>query len=140
MGNQAYIFDDSCVADAALGQWKVVVGGQERHSDPLLRLHVKLPAAEDARYIIGVTQHSVAASGDTVMVRRAGITKVRAGTANVVFGMPLRIHDIRGNAAEQVDEWASGDGVLGYAEEKSNASGDIIECWLAIRELLGGDE
>ena len=123
------MYDDSFVADSAILQYRVVVASD-------VRGHAKVPAAQDAAEIIGVTQHSTSASGDTVLVRRAGITKVTVGTSTVTIGVPLRVWDIRGIAAEQQDAWASGDGVLGYAEEASSASGDIIECWLAIRQLL----
>ena len=127
MSTQAYIYDDSLIADAAISQYRIVIAGTTTG-------HVKLPT-QDAAAIIGVTQHSTAASGDTVLVRRAGITKVQVSAA-VTRGVPLRAWDALGYANGQTAAWLSGDGVLGYAEETSAASGDIIECWLAIRQLL----
>ena len=126
---QSYILDDSFVADSALAQYRIVVmGGTQGHA--------AYPAAEDAAKILGVTQHSTAASGDTVLVRRAGITKVTVASANITIGLALRAYNIVGMADMQSAMWASGDGVLGYAEQASVASGDIVECWLAIRQLL----
>ena len=130
MGAQAYLFDDSYVADAALAQYRVVVAGTTKN-------HVRLPTAQDANAIIGVTQHSTSASGDTVLVRRAGRTKIVVATGNLTYGVPLRIHDLQGRTDRQAAAWVSGDGVVGYSEEASAASGDIIECFLGIRTLLG---
>jgi hypothetical protein len=126
---QSYILDDSFVADSALAQYRIVVmGGSQGHA--------KYPAAEDAAKILGVTQHSTSASGDTVLVRRAGMAKIQVASANVQIGHALRAYNIIGMADMQTAMWASGDGVLGYAEQASAASGDIVECWLAIRQLL----
>jgi len=133
MGVQGYIYDESFTADAAIEAYRIVVAGQA--GDPVAK-HVKLPALQDAGAIVGVTQHAVTASGDTVLVRRAGITKVAVSSGNITVGAPLRAFDIRGYADRQAAAWGSGDGVLGYAEENSSASGDVIECWLGIRTLL----
>lgn len=133
MSNLAYIWDETFIADAAVSAYRIVVAGQDAD---LRGKHVKLPAAQDASAIIGVAQHAAAASGDTLLVRRAGITKLNVSSANVTYGVPLRVFDIRGYADIQSAAWASGDGVVGYAEEASAASGDTIECWLAIRTLL----
>ena len=129
MSTQHFVYDESYEADAAISRYRVVVASSYRRC--------KLPAAQDANAIIGVTQHATSASGDTVLVRRAGVTKLQVASASVTIGAPLRVHDIRGNADQQAAAWASGDGVVGYAEEASAASGDIVECWLAIRQLLG---
>ena len=133
MGVQGYIYDDSYIADGAISAFRVVVAGQDNDS---AGKHCKLPAAQDANAILGVTQHSTTASGDVVLVRRAGITKVEVAGASITYGVPLRIFDIRGMVDRQAAAWGSGDGVVGYAEQASSASGDIIECWLAIRTLL----
>ena len=130
MSTQGYIYDDSFVADGAVSQWRIVVAGD-------IHGHAKLPAAQDAGEIVGVSQHSTSASGDTILVRRTGISKIQVSSGNVTRGVALRAFDIRGMADRQAAAWVSGDGVLGYAEEDSSASGDIIECWLAIRQLLG---
>lgn len=129
MAVQGYIYDDSFIADSAISQYRIVVAGGTQG-------HAKLPGGQDAAAILGVTQHATSASGDTVLVRRAGISKVAVSSANVTIGVPLRAFDIRGYADVQSAAWASGDGVLGYADQASSASGDIIECWLAIRQLL----
>lgn len=133
MGTQGYIYDESFIADAAIGAYKAVIAGQD---GDILGKHVKAPT-QDAAGIIGITLHSTSASGDTVLIRRAGISKLEVASANVTYGTPLRIHDVAGRADRQTGAWVSGDGVIGYAEEASAASGDVIECWLAIRTLLG---
>lgn len=133
MSTLGYIFDESFIADGALGVYRVVVAGQD--SD-LLGKHVKAPTQDNAN-IIGVTQNSTSASGDVVLVRRAGITPLEVATGNITYGQALRIHDAQGRADRQTGAWISGDGVIGHAEEASAASGDVIECWLAIRQLLG---
>lgn len=125
MPTGSYLFDDTYVADEAIAAYRAVVYGATKG-------HVKLPAAQDANAIAGVSQHSSSASGDTLIVRKAGRSKIEVSSANVTAGIDLRIWDIRGMADRQVDSWASGDGVLGIAEEASAASGDIISCWLEI--------
>lgn len=127
-----YIFDESFVADAAVGAYRVVIAGQVGDDQGK---HVKLPT-QDNGTIIGISQHATSASGDTVLVRRAGLTKLEVATGNITYGQALRIHDAQGRADRQTAAWLSGDGVIGYAEEASGASGDVIECWLAIRQLL----
>ena len=127
---QAYVYDDSCVADAAIARYRIVVAGNTKD-------HVKYPAGQDAAEIYGVSQHATTASGDTILVRRLGITKVEVASGSVTRGVPLRAFDVVGRADYQSGLWASGDGVLGYSEETSSASGDIIESWIAIRQLLG---
>lgn len=131
MGVQAYIYDDSCIADEALAQWRVVVAGGTPVAGTAK--HVKYPGAVDANAIIGVTQHSTSASGDLVLIRRAGITKVAVASTSVTYGVDLRVFNAEGVADYQSGAWVSGDGILGQAEEVSSTSGDIIECWLNIR-------
>ena len=131
MGTQGYVYDDSCIADAAISQFRVVVAGGVIVAGETI--HVNVPGAQDATRIVGVSQQAATASGDVILVRRAGITKVEVASGNIVYGEDLRIHDIRGNADRQGDAWASGDGILGQAEGASAASGDIVECWLNIR-------
>ena len=135
MATQGYIYDESFIADAVVSTYRVVVMGEASEVGAQGK-HCKLPAAVDADKILGVTQHSTTASGDTVLVRRAGLTKLEVLSGNVTAGVPLRVGDIRGMADRQAGAWLSGDGVIGYAEEASAASGDVIECWLAIRTLL----
>lgn len=128
-----YIYDESFVADAAVGAYRVVIAGETGDANAK---HCKLPTQDNAT-ILGISQHATTASGDTVLVRRAGLTKLEVATGNVTYGVALRIHDAQGRADRQTAAWVSGDGVIGYAEEASAASGDVIECWLAIRTLLG---
>ena len=135
--SQGYVWDETFVADAAISAYRAVVAGESSNVYEYDAKHVKYPAAQDANAIIGVTQHATTASGDTVLVRRAGLTKLEVATANVTYGAPLRVHDVVGRADRQAAAWSSGDGVIGYADGKSAASGDIIECWLAIATLLG---
>ena len=127
MANQAssYLYDDSYIADEALAKYRVVVYGSETN-------HVKYPAAQDANGIAGVTQQSSSASGDTVLIRKLGRTRVEVATGNVTRGVDLRVHDVVGRADTQTIAWASGDGIVGVAEEPSAASGDYITCWLQI--------
>jgi len=138
--SQGYVWDETFVADAALSAYRVVVAGEDGNVYEYGSKHIKLPAGADANAIIGVTQHATTASGDTVLVRRAGLTKLEVASSTVTYGAALRPWDAEGRANNQIGEWASGDGVIGYADCKSAASGDVIECWLAIRTLLGGDE
>lgn len=129
----SYIFDETFVADGIVAANRIVVAGQ---AGDFNSKHAKLPAGQDAAAILGVTLNATTASGDTVLVRRAGIANVEVASGNVTVGAPLRASDIRGFADVQTAAWLSGDGVLGYAEQASSASGDVIECWLAIRTLL----
>ena len=128
----ASIYDESFVADAAVGAYRVVIAGQVGDDQAK---HCKLPTQDNAT-ILGISQHATTASGDTVLIRRAGLSKLEVGSGNVTYGQALRIHDAQGRADRQTGLWLSGDGVIGYAEEASAASGDVIECWLAIRQLL----
>lgn len=134
---QGYVYDDTFIADAAVSAYRVVVWGERGDVHEFAGKHVKLPGAADANGIVGITQHATTASGDTVLVRRAGVTKLTVASANVVPGSPLRVWDIRGNADAQVGLWASGDGIIGFSQDTSTASGDTIECWLAISMILG---
>jgi ribosomal protein L27 len=118
------LFDETYIADSAVSAFRAVV-----YSSVLD--HVKLPTAQDANGIAGVTQHSSAASGDTIIVRKAGRTKVQAGVTTTI-GQDLRIYDLDGNVSNQAAAWASGDGILGVCEEAATASGDIITAWLEI--------
>lgn len=124
MGTQSYLFDETYIADSAISAYRAVVYSS-------ILDHVKVPAAQDANGIAGVTQEAAAASGDTVVVRKAGRTKVQAGVTTTV-GQDLRIYDLDGNVSNQVGAWLSGDGILGVCEEAATASGDIITAWLEI--------
>ena len=136
MGNtQGYVFDDSFTADGALAKYRVVVFSG-------IKKHVKYPAAQDANAIAGVTQEATSASGDRVLVRQMGKSKLEVAAAISSFGQPLRAYDVVGrvnvqNVAGGTGPWVSGDGIVGYNESLSTASGDIVECWLGIRTLLG---
>ncbi len=116
------------VADGALTQYAAVLYGDEDY-------HCKAPAAALDAGIAGITQDSASASGDVVHVRKEGISKVIASEA-----IPIRtyvgINDIEGRVKDPT-VWASGDGVVGTLENEAAASGDIVDCWLRIRELLG---
>ena len=120
--------DLTYIADGALSQYAVVLYADEDK-------HVKAPAAALDRTIAGVVQDTAAASGDTVRVRKNGLSKIIASEA-FSKGIALGINDIEGRVKDPV-VWTSGDGVVGYAEEAAAASGDIVTCWLGIRELLG---
>lgn len=130
---QGYVFDDSFIADGALSAYRTVVAGQD---GDIAGKHCKYPAAQDAKAIVGVTQHSTSASGDTVLVRRAGITKLEVASGSITYGAPLRVFDVVGRADYQAGAWTTGDGIVGYAEQASAASGDIIECWLTIQQVI----
>lgn len=135
--SQGYVWDETFVADAAISAYRAVVVGEAGNVYEYGAKHVKLPAGQDANAIVGITQHATTASGDTLLVRRAGLTKLEVSSGNITAGVPLRAADIRGFGDRQDAAWGSGDGVIGYADGASAASGDIIECWLAINELLG---
>ena len=130
---QGYVYDDSFIADGAFSSFRTVVAGQD---NDINGKHCKYPAGQDAKNIVGITQNATTASGDTVLVRRAGLTKLEVASGNVTYGMPLRIHDVEGRADQQTAAWVTGDGVIGYAEGASGASGDIIECWLTIQQVI----
>jgi len=132
---QGYVYDESFKANGALAKYRVVVYGAEKQ-------YVKYPAAQDANAIAGITQEATTASGDTVLVRQIGKSKVESAAAISTFGQPLRAYDVVGrvnvqNVAGGTGPWVSGDGVVGYNESTCTASGDIIEAWLGIRTLLG---
>ena len=134
--SQGYIWDETFVADGAISAYRAVVAGEAGSVYEFGAKHIKAPTGQDANKIIGIAQHATTASGDTILIRRAGLTKLEVASGNVTFGVPLRIFDIRGMGDVQGDAWASGDGIIGYADTPSSASGDIIECWLAINTLL----
>ena len=128
MSLESYVLDKTYIADGALTQYAVVLYGATTG-------HVKAPAAALDRTIAGVVQETASASGDTVRVRKMGISKVIASEA-ISVGIAVGINDIEGRVKDPT-VWASGDGVVGYADTPASASGDIIDCWLGIRELLG---
>lgn len=121
-----YIYDETYIADAAIAAYRAVVNSVTRD-------HVKYPASQDANGIAGISQHATTASGDTLVVRKDGISKIEVASGNITCGVDLRVHNAVGQVDRQTVAWASGDGIIGQAEETSNASGDIIECWLRIR-------
>lgn len=115
-------------ADGALSQYAVVVYGDEAY-------HVKAPASQKANGICGVAQESTSASGDTILVRKEGISKVVASEA-IGKSIEVGINDIEGRVYDPT-VWASGDGLVGTLEQPAAASGDIVDCWLRIRTMLG---
>jgi len=131
--NGISILDISYIADEPLDRYSVVVYGPERQ-------HCKGPAADNDGAICGIVQGKASASGDTVMVRKEGISKAIAGEA-FTKGIELAIDyvDATTDGGRVLDPavWASGDGVVGMPEESAAASGDIVEVWLGIRTLLG---
>lgn len=128
MASESYVLDKTYQADGALTQYAVVVyGGVDGHCNA--------PASQKANKVAGVVQETASASGDTVRVRKAGITKVVASEA-ISLGMEVSINDIQGRVYDPT-VFASGDGVVGVMEEAATASGDIVDCWLQIRTELG---
>lgn len=114
--------------DSALSQYAVVLQGTEEG-------HAKAPEAQRDGTIAGVLQYSSSASGDQVSVMKTGYSKVIASEA-IPKGTQVAINDIEGRVYDPT-VWASGDGVVGTLEEVATASGDIVECWLDLRTLLG---
>lgn len=129
MASLSYGLDKTYIADSALLQYSVVL------YNTALSGHCTVPAAASDALIAGVVQEAATASGDIVRVRKEGITKVLAEGA-IAIGNEVGIADIRGMVDDTLAAWASGDGVLGVAEETATASGDIIACWLQIRTVL----
>lgn len=123
-----YGLTKSYVADGALSQYAVVLYADEDY-------HAKAPAAALDAGIAGITQDSASTSGDTIEVRKEGISKVIASEA-ISKGVEVGINDIEGRVKDPT-VWASGDGVVGTLEQAAAASGDIVDCWLRIRTLLG---
>lgn len=116
------------VADSSLSQYAVVLYADEDY-------HCKVPAAALDCGIAGIAQDHADASGDTVEVRKEGISKVIASEA-IGKGIEVGINDIEGRVKDPV-VWASGDGLVGTLEQAAAASGDIVDCWLRIRTLHG---
>ena len=127
MALNAIGLDLSYVAQEAIGQFRVVrLTGLGK---------VNLPAAAKGGPICGVTQDSAAASGDVVRVRRVGLSKVVFGTS-CTAGASVAAHDTNGRCGVPVAAWASGDDILGMADEAVAASGDIGSVWVMAREVL----
>ncbi len=124
--------DYSCRAGQAITQYMAVVLDSIENGDHI----VKLPSAtRDVAF--GILQQTAAASGDRVSVRREGSSYVVADSA-IALSRPLMIG---AGATGHVDDigsnnWASGDGLIGYAEEAATASGDIIACKLDLTEIM----
>ena len=114
--------------DSALSQYAVVIQATPEG-------HAKAPAAQRDGTIAGVLQESSSASGDSRSVMKTGYSKVIAAEA-IPKGTQVAINDIEGRVYDPT-VWASGDGVVGTLEEAASASGDIVECWLDLRTLLG---
>jgi hypothetical protein len=132
MSTQGYVYDDSCIADQQLNQFRIVVYGAASVNDQ--PIHVTYPTTQYANGIVGVTQFTNNVSGDNILVRRAGITRIETAQPGVVAGQPLLAYDSVGRASFRTGAGASGDGILGQAEFTNAASGDVIECWLNIRQ------
>jgi hypothetical protein len=122
------LLDMTYIADGALTKYAVVLYGDEDN-------HVKAPAAALDKGIAGVVMQAASASGDVVHVRKMGTAPVIASEA-ISKGIIVGINDIEGRVKDPT-VWASGDGVVGTLEHAAAASGDIVECWLQIRALLG---
>ena len=127
------VLDLSYIADGPLDRYSVVVYGTERQ-------HCKKPAADADNQVCGVVQQLAAASGDSVKVRKMGLSKVIAGEA-LPKALEVTIDYVdattNGGRVKDPDVWASGDAVVGVMEELAEASGDLIECWLRIHTKLG---
>lgn len=126
------VMDLTYVADGPLDRYSVVVYGDERQ-------HCKGPAADRDNQICGVLQNRSDASGDSVTVRKMGISKVIGGEA-ISKGLEVAIDfvtDTNGGRVKDPAVWASGDAVVGVMEEAIAASGDLQECWLRIHTKLG---
>lgn len=120
------IMEDTFRADRAIAQYRGVCYS----STPGF---VNLGAAKAAN-IVGVTQNSTSASGDTVRVRQLGKSLVTISTS-VTKGVPLILSDAEGRVSNLGG--ATGDGILGVTEEgnagAAGSSGDQITCFLQIR-------
>ena len=117
------VMEDTYKADRAIGKYRVVTFSTTQNL-------VTLGAAK-ADEIAGVTQNSTSASGDAVRVRQIGKSLVTISSAGVTIGIPLIISDAEGRVSNSGG--ATGDGILGVAEEAGSASGDQITCFLQIR-------
>ena len=130
---QANTADDySCRAGQAIGQYLAVVLDSIENGDHI----VKLPsAARDVCF--GIIQEIAANSGDRVSVRRDGSSYVVANGA-ITLGRPLMISEGATGHVNDVgsDNFASGDGLVGSADETATASGDIIACKLTLMEIM----
>ena len=93
----------------------------------------KLPAAENADGILGVSVHAQSLQNQNVSVRKAGIARVVAASA-ISVGDPVNVADTAGKVqAITVD--ASGKAhCLGFAETAAADDGDIIEVFITLHE------
>ncbi len=124
--------DYSCRTNGAITQYMAVVLDSIENGDHI----VKLPAA--ARDVcFGIIQQTSTASGDRVSVRRGGSSYVVANGA-ITLGRPLMISEGATGHVNDVssDNWASGDGLVGSADEAATASGDIIVAKLNLMEIM----
>jgi hypothetical protein len=132
-GVQANSADDfSCRANGAITQYMAVVLDSVENGDHI----VSLPSA--ARDVVhGIIQQTAAASGDRVSVRRGGVSYVVADSA-ITVGRPLMVGAGATGHVNDVgsDSWASGDGLIGSADDTATASGDIIACKLHLTEIM----
>lgn len=128
-----YGLDKTYTADSRLARYVVVLYGD-------IDYHVKKPTADGDAGIAGITQESCNASGDLILIRKEGISKAVASEA-ISKGVEVAIDYINattdGGRIYDPTVWASGDGVVGTLEQAAAASGDIVDCWLRIRTLLG---
>lgn len=132
-GTQADPADDfSARANGAITQYAAVILNSIENGEHI----VALPsAARDVCH--GIIQETAAASGDRVLVRRGGTSYVLADSA-ITLGRPLMVGAGATGHVNDVasSSWASGDGLIGYAEEAATASGDRIVARLQLMEIM----
>jgi hypothetical protein len=94
----------------------------------------KLPAADNADAILGVTVHAQANQNHNVAVRKAGIARVVAA-GSIGVGAPVNADDE--GKVKAIDEGAGTKvNCLGFAETASTAAGDIIEVFISLHQRV----
>ena len=130
--NESGIHDISVRTNGAITQYMAVVLNSVENGDHI----AALPSAQ-ADVCHGIAQEGSTASGDRITVRQAGESYVIADSAGTV-GRPVFIG---AGATGHVDDtssdnWASGDGLVGYYNEAPTASGDKVVARLDLSELM----
>jgi len=114
-------------ADEAILRGQVVKFGASNNSVE--------PSDTDGEVAVGMAVQSVSA-GDTVTVAMPGCeVRFTAGTGTVGRNDPLTSHGGTGEEGQVDTADATGDSIVGYAQEASSSQGDLVRGWID----LGGE-
>lgn len=93
----------------------------------------RLPTADNAGGLLGVTLHAQPTVGRQVTVRKAGIAEV-AAAGPVAVGAPVIAAGNTGKVKSATGAPGTRLNVLGFAETPALQDGDLIEVFLSIHE------